>query len=156
MLSSSAPRRDLFKLLRQFAQYVMVGGLAFLVDFAALYGLTEWAGLHYLVSATGGFLLGLAVNYLLCIAWIFDHRSLANGFHEFTIFGLIGVAGLVFNNILMYSLTEGLGFHYLLSKVLAAACVLVFNFSLRRHLLFSDSRYARWLQGRYTSQENSS
>ncbi|QKS30892.1 MAG: GtrA family protein [Candidatus Accumulibacter similis] len=124
--------------MHQFVRYGMVGGLAFVVDFASLWVLTEGVGLHYLVSASLAFLLGLITNYVLCIAWIFAFRALRSRAQEFTIFGLIGVAGLLLSNFLLLLFTELAGFHYLVSKGAAAAIILVFNFSLRRVLLFSE------------------
>ena len=38
--------------LIQFVRYFFVGGFAFIIDFGLLYILTEYAGLHYLLSAT--------------------------------------------------------------------------------------------------------
>jgi len=51
--------------LVQLLRYTFVGGLAFIVDLGSLFALTEFAGLHYLVSASLSFLLGLATNYTL-------------------------------------------------------------------------------------------
>jgi putative flippase GtrA len=127
-------------ILRQFIQYVLVGGGAFVVDFAVLFLLTDKAGLHYLTSATAAFLVGLLVNYALCIAWVFDVRAIANRGHEFAIFASIGIAGLALNNGLMYAFTDLAGFHYLLSKFIAASLILIFNFALRRAILFSERR----------------
>ncbi len=79
-------------LLLQFSKYLIVGGAAFLIDFLTLYGLTEWFAVHYITSATMGFLAGLILNYALCLAWIFDHRAIDNRAHEFMIFGTIGIA----------------------------------------------------------------
>ena len=125
------------KLGLQFLRYVCVGGVAFAVDFGTLYALTEIAGLHYLVSATAGFLLGLATNYAMCLVWVFHVRTLQNRVHEFVVCGLVGMAGLILNNLILAGLTELLKFHYLASKMVAAAAILVFNFSLRRTILFS-------------------
>lgn len=124
-------------MLFQFSRYVLVGGLAFLVDFICLYWLTDHLGLHYLLSATLSFVLGLVSNYLMCLAWVFDVRRLSSRSNEFAIFSLIGVAGLLLNNLVLFALTDGAGIHYLASKVCAAALVLFFNFYLRRTLLFS-------------------
>lgn len=123
--------------LRQFGQYVVVGGLAFVVDFTTLALLTERLGFHYLVSASIAFLLGLVTNYLLCVAWVFEHRSFANRIHEFAIFSLIGLIGLAANDAIMYLLTELVGINYLLSKIAAAGLILLLNFFLRRRILFS-------------------
>lgn len=124
-------------IVRQFVQYVFVGGLAFVVDFSALYLLADKAGLHYLVAASIAFLLGLTTNYLLCVWWIFHHRSIRDKRLEFLIFGVIGLLGLALTNVLMFVLTDLLQFHYLLSKAGATAVILFLNFSLRRWILFS-------------------
>lgn len=124
--------------MRQFVRYVLVGGMAFVVDFTALFFLTEQFGLHYLISASISFMLGLLTNYLLCIAWIFDYRALKSVAHEFFVFFLIGVAGLLLNNLLMFILTEFIDLHYLVSKAAAAAAILFFNFFFRRSLLFTE------------------
>ncbi len=129
-------RRSL-PLLDQFSRYVVVGGIAFSADIGVLYILTEYFGWHYLVAATGSFLVGLGVNYLLCVMWIFHFRTLENRLHEFVVFGLIGITGLALNNLILAALTGGLNIHYLLSKVVSAGIILVFNFGLRRWFLFT-------------------
>ena len=127
---------------QQFIRYAGVGGFSFVVDFTCLYLLTETIGWHYLASATLAFCAGLITNYLLCLLWVFDFRRMQNRLHEFTVFGLIGLGGLLLNNLLLYSLTDLIGLYYLLSKVLAAAFILLFNFGLRRWMLFSPPRAA--------------
>lgn len=127
---------QLHGLFEQFFKYIVVGGLAFSVDFASLYLLTELLKQHYLLSASIGFLLGLLVNYCLCLLWIFDYRAIKNPWHEFVIFSAIGLAGLIINNALLYTLTEWAEIYYLASKMMAAILILLFNFILRRHILF--------------------
>ncbi len=121
---------------QQFSQYVVVGGLAFFVDFTTIYLLTHFLGLHYLVGSTTGFMLGLALNYALCVLWIFDSHTLENRVYEFAVFAAIGASGLFLNNFMIWMLTEYVGLFYLASKVLAAGFILVFNFALRRQILF--------------------
>jgi putative flippase GtrA len=123
----------------QFARYLVVGGAAFAVDFGALYALTEFAHLHYLVSAALGFLLGLAVNYLLSRVWVFNRRTLDSVAAEFAVFALIGVVGLGMNEAIIWFVRERVHFHYLVAKVVSAGFVLLWNFGARKALLFSDS-----------------
>jgi putative flippase GtrA len=123
-------------LLHQFARYLVVGGLAFVVDFGSLYLLTEFAGLHYLVSAAVAFLFGLITNYLLSRVWVFDRRTMENAALEFLVFAVIGVVGLGLNEGIIWFVREKIHFHYMVAKAISAGIVLVWNFGARKTILF--------------------
>ena len=120
----------------QFARYTVVGGVAFAVDFGVLFLLTHFAGVYYLISAAVSFVLGLAVNYALSRVWVFSHRTMSNATLEFTIFALIGLAGLGLNEFGMWLLASKLGLQYLLAKIVTAVFVYVWNFGARKYSLF--------------------
>ncbi len=120
----------------QFLRYCCVGGVAFIVDFTFLYILTDFFGIHYLSSAALSFLLGLIVNYHLSKMWVFDKTLIQNRFAEFGIFALIGLVGLLINELSIWFLTEKLHVYYLSSKVFTASIVLLWNFFLRKLVLF--------------------
>jgi len=122
--------------LVQLFRYTIVGGTAFCFDFTALHMLTAYAGLHYLVSAAFAFVLGLLVNYVLSVRWVFANRSLKNRYAEFIVFALVGLVGLGLNELIMWGVTEYGGVHYLGSKVISTVVVYLFNFSIRKVLLF--------------------
>lgn len=122
--------------LIQIFRYTIVGGFAFVVDFGSLWALTEFAGFHYLVSAALAFVLGLTTNYLLSIAWVFNRRNVENRSKEFLIFAMVGVVGIGVNELMIWSLTEYAGFHYLASKIASTFVVYVWNFGARKILLF--------------------
>lgn len=132
-----AGRFALIKLGGEFIRYAMVGGIAFVVDFFLLGFLTEWCGLHYLVSATIAFVAGLTVNYTLCLLWVFSYRNLNDKRLEFVLFSVVGLGGLVLTDILMAVLTPVLHGQYLWAKAITACFVLLWNFILRRQLLFA-------------------
>ncbi len=120
----------------QLFRYGFVGGAAFVVDYGALYALTEFAGLHYLLSATISFILGLTVNYLLSISWVFNNGKLSNRLLEFLVFALIGVIGLGLNTLIMYVSTDLLSIHYMISKIISTILVFFWNFFARKIILF--------------------
>lgn len=124
------------RLAVQIFRYTAVGGLAFVVDFSALVLLTDVAGLHYLVSAALAFIAGLITNYLLSTAWVFQKRTFSDGRLEFLLFAGIGLVGLGFNELLMWLLTDFVGLHYTFSKLGSTAVVFLWNFLVRRYLLF--------------------
>ena len=120
----------------QFARYVFVGGLAFVLDICTLYVLTSKAGVHYLISAALAFLLGLTANYMLSRAWVFPRRVLQNATVEFAIFAAIGVVGLGLNELGMWLLSSVVGLYYLYSKIVTTAVVFFWNFTARKLSLF--------------------
>lgn len=124
------------KLLVQFVRYFFVGGFAFVVDFGLLYILTEYAGLHYLLSATLSFIAGLLVNYIISCLWVFNGSKFKNRLVEFLFFAAIGVVGLALNDTLIWLFTDCIGTHYMFSKIVAAAMVYLWNFFARKYLVF--------------------
>lgn len=124
------------KLLVQFVRYFFVGGFAFIVDFGLLYILTEYAGLHYLLSATLSFIAGLLVNYIISCIWVFNNSKFKNRFVEFLIFAAIGIVGLGLNDTLIWLFTDCIGTHYMFSKIVAAAIVYLWNFFARKYIVF--------------------
>lgn len=120
----------------QFFRYIFVGGVAFLVDFGSLYVLTDYVGIFYLISAAIAFILGLVINYLLSVNWVFNRRTLDNKTAEFSIFAIIGIVGLGLNELFIWFFTAELALFYLISKILAAIIILFWNFFARKLTLF--------------------
>ncbi|MCE3263452.1 MAG: polysaccharide synthesis protein GtrA [Pseudoduganella sp.] len=140
MLKTLLGRQHASSSLVQFIRYVCVGGAAFGVDYLALFLLAHFAGLHYLVAASLAYLLGMVVNYLISVRWVFDFRRIAQWEREFAIFFMIGIAGLLLNGLAITLLVEAAGTPYMAAKLVAAAGILFFNFGARKMLLFSAAR----------------
>lgn len=122
----------------QLFRYTFVGGFAFIVDYVLLYVCTEFAGIHYLLSATISFIAGLIINYAISTKWIFTNSKISNTLIEFTIYGVVGIIGLVLNDILLYIFTDYIGIHYMISKLVTAIIVMGWNFIARRAILFKN------------------
>jgi putative flippase GtrA len=120
----------------QFFRYIFVGGAAFIVDFVSLFIFTDIFGVYYLISAVIAFILGLIANYTLSISWVFNKRTLENRWSEFTIFAVIGIIGLGLNELIIWLFTDYVGLYYLISKIIAAALILFWNFFARKFTLF--------------------
>jgi putative flippase GtrA len=121
----------------QFFRYIFVGGSSFLIDIGFLYILTEFFGYFYLTSAAIAFILGLIVNYLLSTYWVFNKRKFDNLTFQFGIFAIIGIVGLGLNELFIWFFTAELNFYYLISKILAAALILFWNFFARKYTLYN-------------------
>lgn len=128
------------KLLQQIMRFVLVGGLAFVIDFGLLLLLTEKVGLNYLTSATISFIVSVIVNYLLSIAWVFTahkhtKKTKTKSVIQLVIFMALSVCGLLINNGIMYFSVEVLAISYIIGKLVATFVVMVFNFITRKILL---------------------
>ncbi len=120
----------------QLFRYTFVGGIAFIVDFGSLFAFTEYCNIYYLTSAALAFLLGLTTNYFLSIVWVFNRRAVDKKWLEFLIFAIIGIIGLGLNELIIWFFTEKLLFHYLISKIVSTILVYLWNFFVRKYILF--------------------
>ncbi|MGC8491130.1 MAG: GtrA family protein [Syntrophobacteraceae bacterium] len=121
----------------QFMRYTTVGGCAFVIDFLCLYILTRYFHIYYLYSAALGFAIGMVLNYLLSIHWVFDKRKVQSRQWEFVIFFIIGVGGLLLNEVFIWYFAGILLINYLIAKLLSTFFVYTYNFVVRKSTLFS-------------------
>jgi glycosyltransferase involved in cell wall biosynthesis/putative flippase GtrA len=125
------------KIRAQFFKYCIGGGTSFVVDFALLYILTEYAGLWYLSSATIAFAVAVLVNYFIQKFWTFKSKQSA-GFRQFLMFGAVQIVGLFINNTTLYFMVESIGLWYMFSKAIAAIIVLIWNFWASKMFVFNE------------------
>ena len=119
------------KLIDQILKFGVVGGLAFLIDYVLLYALTEFVGIHYLISSVISFTVSLIFNYILSIKWVFDVTK-KQTVKEITIFVILSVIGLGINQVVMYVGSDLLNIYYMLTKIIATAIVMAWNFVTRK------------------------
>ncbi|MEP5764305.1 MAG: GtrA family protein [Halieaceae bacterium] len=128
---------------QELIKYGIAGGLAFACDFSVLYVLTEFFGMHYLISNGFGYFCGLAVAYALNSEWVFSHRRFKNRALEFTLFTLIVLVGLGLSELLMALLVEAWAINYLHAKIVSSFFVMFFNYLSKKFLLFSPALDSR-------------
>jgi len=124
------------QLTGEFGRYFIVGSIAALADVSTYWAFTELAHIHYLISGILGFMIGLTVNYTLCVRWVFRHRIMSSPFAEFIVFAVIGVLGLGVNELILWIFTDLFAVHYMGSKIVALAVVFMWNFGVRKLVLF--------------------
>jgi len=125
-------------------RYLVAGSLAFATDLCLLFTLTEWLGVHYLLSNVASYSCGLVVAYLLNTRWVFSYRRLENKTHqEFALFTGIVLVGLGINELFLLIMVDSLTMHYLAAKIVATFVVMVFNYIAKRRLLFQPPASAR-------------
>lgn len=120
----------------QLFRYGFVAATAFTVDFGILALLVAGLGVWYLQAAAIAFSLGLLTNYVLSTKWAFQGHSFSDRRREIMTFIITGLIGLGLTTLIIWVFTTGLGIHYLVSKLVTAFIVVIWNFSSRKYLLY--------------------
>ena len=123
------------KLFSQIIKFGFVGGAAFVIDAGLLFLLTEFCGIHYLISGMISFTASVIYNYILSVKWVFDAKKDANKTQEFIVFIVLSVIGLGINQLFMWLFVDMMHIYYMLSKIIATVIVMVYNFITRKIFL---------------------
>lgn len=128
------------KLLEQIVKFGIVGVLAFVIDYAVLFALVEFFHMDSIAAATISFTVSVIFNYLASMKYVFVGRADQSKRTQFIIFIVLSVIGLLINDGIMWMLNSILkGFiptyYYLVSKIVATAIVMVWNFVSRKIFL---------------------
>ena len=67
--------------------------------------------------------------------FVFESKEAVNRTKELIVFVALSLIGLGINQVLMWLGTDCIGVHYLLTKLVATAIVMVYNFITRKLLL---------------------
>ena len=126
-------------LLGQFSRFFITGTLSAIIQFSILIGLVELFSMKPILASVFAYLGGAIVNYLLNHYFTFKstlpHRQALLRFTLNSLFGL-------FLNILMMIFLLA-HYSYLLSQVLTACVILVWNFLIHRCWTFRSKK--AWL-----------
>ena len=123
------------KLIKQFLRFGIVGGTAFIIDYALLYICTEYLGIYYFISSIISFSISTIFNYIASIYWVFDVNKEKSQSKNFVLFVGLSIVGLGINQLIMWFGVEQLHVYYMIVKIGATAIVMVFNFITRKMFL---------------------
>lgn len=123
------------QLFIQIFRFVIVGGLAFIIDYITLIFFKEIIGLSLLSSAAIAFITSVIFNYIMSIKWVFDVDKEKSAKKNFIIFIVLSIIGLAITELIMYIGSNILSINYLIVKIFATAIVMVFNFITRKIFL---------------------
>lgn len=138
--------------IREILRFVTAGGAGFAVEIGVLILLKEKLGMDTLAATPIAFTLSVAVNYLICVGWVFRGAREQNRKNRIAFF-LTSAAGLALNEGLMWLfralwgeekvLFTVLSFAvslYVLNKVLATCIVMIWNYWTKRRILTGSGR----------------
>jgi len=141
--------------LMEFIRYCFVGGVSFVFDFAAFWAMNAFLFIPMYgesfakenfwtvaTSVTVGFIVGLIVNYLLSMLWVFTTKTQqkqGRNTKAFIIFTVIGVIGYGLKLLLMKLQVEIVGMNENIANMIAAVIVLAWNYGARKVIIFRET-----------------
>ena len=124
------------KLFNQIIKFGFVGAAAFFIDYGIMIFLTEIFKITALISAAISFTISVIFNYIMSVKWVFDVDKEKNSkTKEIVVFIILSVIGLIINELVMYLFKF---IDYRISKIIATAIVMVWNFITRKIFLESN------------------
>ncbi len=142
----------------QFFRSLFVGGIATVADMAVLIFIREVFKVPEGIAAVFGFIVGLAVNYVISTYWVFAKAKVKNRAADFIAFGVIGIIGLGLTQLIIEPFSvkgmfgEGIlvahtvfgsllpaDKYYIIGKVIAVVLVYMWNFFARKFFLYNKS-----------------
>ena len=149
MLSKLKKNRQL---IHEFFRYVLVGGLAYIIDFFFLFLANTFLFSHLgnkgiLIAASLGFSAGLIFNFILSFSFVFkiiDENANRNRRRSFIIFLVTGLTGLLITELLMFLGINIFGAEwYLVVKIFIAGIVLIWNYAMRKMFIFKGVKFVK-------------
>ena len=122
------------KLLIQIFKFIIVGGIATIIDYIIFFILHELLKFPTLPSNIISFSISVIYNYIASVKWVFDVKK-DDPKKQFIIFIILSIIGLLLNTAIVYVTVDIFKWYSMLCKIIATGIVMVFNFITRKLLL---------------------
>lgn len=121
---------------RQLILYGIIGSFSAFLDFLVYTALVSM-GLFYIHANCISVLVGIGSSFLLNRHFNFKVKDAV--LRRFVIFLIIGLAGLLLSNLVLYGCIEWMGIDKLVSKLLSIILVALFQFVLNKYITFKPT-----------------
>lgn len=128
--------------LRQVVRFCVAGAAGVIAYYAALYGLTEYFGVWYVISAVIGFILNTGLNFTLQKFWTFQNKETHMVRRQLVLYVAMTVSFLVGNTVFLYLMVEYLHMWYIGAQVILTAVISVLSFIISGKIFKNERRLA--------------
>lgn len=118
-------------MIEKIVKFGFVGIFSTLLDYMILFILKEKFYLDVLYASAFSFIISVLFNYTLSMKFVFIDKKNMSKIKEVSIFFLTAILGLIINQMVMYLSIEKLKIYYMISKIIATAVVIFWNFTSR-------------------------
>ena len=126
------------KQLKDLFLYLIVGGLATIVEWAAFWVFSTPLHIQYLVATAMAFVLSTFANWVFGRLLVFKDPGGQSLARELVSIYLASVVGLILNLIIMYIMVHFLSIHEMISKMTATVLVFAYNFLIRKLVIYRN------------------
>ena len=119
----------------QIFKFVIVGGIATIIDWVIYYLLYNFIHMNPLVANIISFSVSVIYNYIASVKWVFDVNKDKNKVKMLVEFLIFSIIGLLLTELLLWIGINKLNMNAMIVKVVATAIVMVFNFITRKIFL---------------------
>lgn len=117
-------------------RYAVVGGIGTALHFGLLVAFVEWFGWPPVLSSVIGFLIVLAISYVLNKSWTFRQRDEPARIGQMLKYAAVSGLGLLLNAAIMHIAVDRLHWHYMVGQCAVVAIVPASNYALNRWWTF--------------------
>ena len=119
----------------QIFKFVIVGGIATIIDWIIYYLLYNFMHMNPLLANILSFSVSVIYNYIASVKWVFDVNKDKNKVKMLVEFLIFSIIGLLLTELLLWIGINKLNMNAMLVKIIATAIVMVFNFITRKIFL---------------------
>lgn len=124
------------KQFRDLFLYLIVGGLATIVEWVAFWVFSSPLHIQYLVATALAFIISTFANWAFGRLLVFKDAGNQSLIKELVSIYLASVVGLLLNLAIMYVLVEFFSIPEMLSKMCATVIVFAYNFLIRKLIIY--------------------
>jgi len=118
-------------------RYLLAGGSAFAVEYAAFYVLLNVVATHLIVATSLSFGFGLLTSFLANRHWTFSEGDYKRGAkHQLAFYAALALANLVIVNILVTAF-ESIGIDPKIGKLITMVMLPIWNYFIFKKIIFS-------------------
>ena len=116
--------------------YLIVGGLATIVEWAGFWLFSEKMGIAYLLATTFAFAISTFANWLFGRLLVFRGKQNQSLLREILSVYLASVVGLLLNLLIMFVLVQLLALGKMPAKMIATVLVSAYNYLIRKLVIY--------------------
>ena len=116
--------------------YLIVGGLATIVEWAGFWLFSEKLSIEYLLATALAFAISTFANWLFGRLLVFRGKQQHSLLREILSVYLASIVGLLLNLLIMFLLVQLLGVEKMIAKMAATVLVFTYNYLVRKLIIY--------------------